>query len=298
MHGRTIKLYIMGSEHKHLKTAELSNWTGLAYIGERKHIPIIQKFDDVKNAGLYFLIKKECNESTTKLYIGETDNVAERIKSHQEKDWWDSFVAFISKDSNLTKAHVRYLEKSLCNIAKRNSTTIELINSNGGPGSKLPESDKADMAIFEENIIFVLNNLNIIDFTTVNDKEEVAKEKTIGEIFYMNLNKNRIDESGNILNAKLIITDQGYKLLKGSYIETKENKSFFEHCISAYNLRKKLEKEGNFDKSEYQEVLVTNKDLYFKSPSAASDTVKNASTNGRTVWKLKDGTTLDEFEAN
>ena len=80
MHGKTIKLFIMSEEFKNLKSSELSNWTGKAYIGERKHIPVIQKIDELQNAGIYFLLAREEESSQTSLYIGETDNVSSKNK--------------------------------------------------------------------------------------------------------------------------------------------------------------------------------------------------------------------------
>jgi hypothetical protein len=56
MRGKSIKLYIMGEGQKNLKTAELSNWTGKAYIGQRKHVQILQSFEELSTPGIYFLI--------------------------------------------------------------------------------------------------------------------------------------------------------------------------------------------------------------------------------------------------
>lgn len=42
MSGKTIKLYIMGEEKKNLKSAELSQWTGKVFIGERKRAKLLQ----------------------------------------------------------------------------------------------------------------------------------------------------------------------------------------------------------------------------------------------------------------
>lgn len=294
MHGRTIKLYIMGQEYKNLKSAELSNWVGKAYIGERKHVPVIQNIDELRGAGLYFLLAKDYETGSTTLYIGETDDVAQRIKDHQQKDWWDDFVAFISKDSNLTKAHVRYLEKNLYKLASSNITTINLMNGSNSPGSKLPDSDKADMATFEENMIFVLNNLNIIDFAKTSKEKEAPKEDK-NNIFYLSLSQERQDANGNVLQGKMIIQDNGYLLLKGSYIESEARKSFKIH--NYYKLRTKLDNRGCFVASGIDGVLITKEDIPFNSPSAAAAVVKNRATNGRIEWKLNNGTTLDEFEA-
>ena len=37
----------------------------------------------------------------------------ERLRQHKNKEFWVSAIVFVSKDENLTKAHVRYLENRL-----------------------------------------------------------------------------------------------------------------------------------------------------------------------------------------
>lgn len=56
--GKSIKLYIMGEKYKSLKTAELSNWTGKAYIGQRKHVQKLQSIEKLVYPGIYILISK------------------------------------------------------------------------------------------------------------------------------------------------------------------------------------------------------------------------------------------------
>ena len=80
MAGKTIKLYIYGEESKFLKSAELSNWSGKAFIGDRKNVPIIQKMDELSSPGIYFLINK--NNTQITLYVGEADEVNSRLKNH------------------------------------------------------------------------------------------------------------------------------------------------------------------------------------------------------------------------
>ncbi len=52
----------------------------------------------------------------------------------------------MSKDENLTKAHIKYLEGKLIDLAKA-AQRFELDNSNAS-GAHLPESDSADMDVF------------------------------------------------------------------------------------------------------------------------------------------------------
>ena len=49
------------------------------------------------------------------------DNVLTRLTKHEadDKDFWTRTVVVTSKDENLTKAHVRYLESRLVEISTR-----------------------------------------------------------------------------------------------------------------------------------------------------------------------------------
>ncbi len=62
MTDKLIKLFIMESK-KNLKTVDLSNWVGKVFIGNRKHIDIIQTISELsKNTGLYFLLGKDAKQ--------------------------------------------------------------------------------------------------------------------------------------------------------------------------------------------------------------------------------------------
>jgi len=294
MRGRTIKLYIMGTDYKNLKTAELSNWTGKAYIGERKHVKLVQSIDELSLPGVYFLLKESNFDIIKNIYIGEADEVNSRINNHYtQKDWWDYFIIFISKDTSLTKAHVRWLENKLFEIAKSNPSTIKIENNVIPTGSKLPASDIDDMYYFLDNIIFILDNLGIVDFTKTSEKEELIINKN-DNIFYLNLTTDRIDENGNILQGKLIITQNGYRLLAGSFLEKEERSSFSKHTY--YPLRKKFETDEYVEDSKYNGCFILKKDIDFTSSSAAAAVVKNRAVNGPKEWHLKNGKNLDDYE--
>lgn len=294
MAGKTIKLYITGEEYKNLKSAELSNWSGKAFIGSRKNVPVIQKMDELSSPGIYFLLSKELTDTQITLYVGEADEVNSRLRNHiSGKDWWDTFVCFISKDGNLTKAHVRYLEKRFYQIAKENTTAFNLQNSSEPPGSKLPQSDIDDLEEYLKNMIFVLQNLGLLDFARTSNEENIIANSSI-EIFYINLTTDRIDEKGIQLKGKLVITQDGYRLLKGSYIEKTERQSFHSHCY--YPLRKKIENENLLEETNLEGVYILKEDVDFNSSSAAASVVKNRATNGPKEWKNSSGMTLDEFE--
>ena len=68
--------------------------------------------------------------------------IRERLKQHKTKEFWVSAIVFVSKDDNLTKAHVRYIEGRLLTEAIQvGRCTLE---QNQAGGAKLPESDRVD----------------------------------------------------------------------------------------------------------------------------------------------------------
>ena len=74
-------------------------------------------------------------------YIDESENVSERIISHDKyKDFWSEVIIFTSKDENLTKAHVKFLESSLVELSKT-AARYKLENGNTPPQSNLPRAD-------------------------------------------------------------------------------------------------------------------------------------------------------------
>ena len=74
-------------------------------------------------------------------YIGEADPVIDRLLYHyKDKDWWTTVVFFVSKDRQLNKAHVQYLEAKLVQLA-RSANRCRLENANQPAEPSLSEMD-------------------------------------------------------------------------------------------------------------------------------------------------------------
>ena len=130
----TLKIFLAFGDPKRLRTAELSNWTGKAVAGPRSEFEKILQRDECLSSGVYFLTGADPDTNKNALYIGEAECIKDRIKSHLGKDFWNHITLFTSKDENLTKAHIRYLEGRLIEIAKSVSRVV-VMNSQGS-GSK------------------------------------------------------------------------------------------------------------------------------------------------------------------
>ena len=118
-YGKTIKLFLMDADPEGRMVCELSNWNGKAYRIPRGKVKDCSDRLDLKGTSVYLLFgRAESSTAKPKAYIGEAENAYSRLVQHvSEKEFWNESVVFISKDENLNKAHIKYLESRLYEIA-------------------------------------------------------------------------------------------------------------------------------------------------------------------------------------
>lgn len=111
--------------------------------GPRSELDGVLARDEAGKSGIYFLSGTDSESGKPVVYVGEAESIRDRLRVHLDKDFWNHFLFFISKDENLTKAHVRYLEGRLIEQAK-SAGRAQVMNGQSS-GAKLPESDREDM---------------------------------------------------------------------------------------------------------------------------------------------------------
>ena len=293
--GKTIKIYIPGNTPKSLRSIEIVNWSGKAFMGNRSHLRQLKEIPELSETGIYFLLNNNEDSGLTEIYIGETDTASQRINQHINKDWWTTFIVFISRD--LTKAHVRYLENKLYNLAKESISSLKVMNDSSPGGSKLPESEMCSMEEFADNMIFTLETLGLGLFQTEqlaiqNSTENIVSEKALARIITKNYIATRdmefcmtLPKEIAIKNEKsiMIVKDDSFILKTGSYIRKNAADSFI--GSSYHELWKQVTESTAVNQSDNPNLLITNRDLEFKSPSAAGAVARGRATNGRTDWK-------------
>ena len=279
MSSATIELFLLRGEAKSLRTAEISNWTGKAVAAPRTELDDLLRREEVDKAGVYILTGADPSTGSPKSYIGEAEVIRERLKQHRSKDFWVSAIVFVSKDENLTKAHVRYLEGRLIQEATA-AGRFALENSQSG-GSKLPESDREDMEVFPSRIrqlLPVLGSDILIPATPTPSK------RPPGGTLYCRIKG---------AEGRGYRTADGFVVLKGSTAVLEERPSA-KTWKSVPALRQKLIDEGAMTPTDGYYLFV--RDVEFSSPSAAAAVIHGGSANGLIVWKSHDGTTLKEID--
>jgi hypothetical protein len=276
----TIKIFLAHGDPKRLRTAELSNWTGKAVADPRSEFDDVLAREESERSGVYLLTGTDPELGNPAIYIGEAESIRSRVKAHLEKDFWNQAVYFVSKDENLTKAHIRYLEGRLIELAR--AATRALVTNGQSSGSRLPESDREDMEVFLEKICQLLPVLAV-------DLLVPASGAAIGTAAKVVL----VCEIKG-LRARGYRIPNGFLILKDSEAVAHDRASS-EKWPWPRNMREALKTEGAL--LEASGHLVFTRDIEFASPSAAAAVVHGGHANGLTAWKTSDGRTLKELES-
>jgi len=280
MPSATIKLFLAHGDAQRLRTAELSNWTGKAVAGPRSELDGVLARDEAAKSGIYLLIGTDPESGKPALYVGEAESIRDRLRGHLDKDFWNHVVFVVTKDENLTKAHVRYLEGRLIDQAKA-AGRVQVMNSQAS-GSRLPESDREDMEIFLEKIHQLIPVLGADALIPIGS---TAAEQSTSQLLTCEIKG---------LKATGHLTPTGFVVLKGSQAVLKERTSAQQYPNAIAPRRRMIEEGSLVEDGDHYRFI---QDTEFSSPSAAATVVHGGSANGLTAWKARDGKTLKELEA-
>lgn len=272
----TITLYLPRGDAKSLRTAEISNWSGKAVAAPRTEIDDLLAREELEKSGVYILTGTDPNSGAPRAYIGEAEIIRERLKQHKTKEFWVSAVVFVSKDENLTKAHVKYLEGCLISEATRvGRFTLENSQSSG---SKLPESGRADMNVFLyriQQLLPVLGSELLVPIAP-------GTSSTAGTA-----SAAPVPLVCRVKGARALgqPTPDGFVVFKGSTAVLHERPATAMRQPYIIALRKTLVANGTL--TESNGFLLFTKDAEFSSPSAAASVIHGGGANGLTEWRTE-----------
>ena len=286
--GKSVRLFLADGTPGGLLTGEIMNWTGHVVAAPRSDLAALLKRPEVSRTGIYILLGDDPDSLGGQLaYIGEGDDVGKRLYQHARsedqngKDFWDRAVVLTSKDTNLTKAHARYLESRLIALASH-ANRARVSNSTAPTPIALPEADVSDMEYFISQAKIVLPVLGVNIFrsaaTTAAERAGQPGAPTVAHTlpaFELRLARDGVHAFAQEIDGEFTVRadslarrtwvgiDGGYQLL-----------------------REKLEADGTLAPSDDGKATCFTHDQVFASPSAAAAIVLGRSANGRQEWKV------------
>lgn len=274
--GFKLTIFLADGTPDGLRTIEKSNWTGRGIVCPRSAFPRARQRDDFGKAGVYVLVGPVGLGGLPQIYVGEGDPVRPRLDSHAaKKDFWTTLIFFVSKDENLNKAHIQYIEARLIQLAKEAKRSI-LENGNVPQPPSLSESDVAEVEGFLDEMLLCFPLVGLSAFETPTE----PAPQTV---------RLRIKAKGIVAHG--YESPKGFTVKAGSEAVLKEVPSIHRYLSE---IRKSLLE--NQTVRIVDQKLVFAQDYDFDSPSTAAGVVLARSANGRTEWTTETGTTLKALQ--
>ncbi|MGH1459780.1 MAG: GIY-YIG nuclease family protein [Paracoccaceae bacterium] len=273
--GRSLQLYFIDGRPDGMLTAEVFNWTGHVLRSPRTQLKETLARPEARHTGVYVLIGEK--DGAPAAYIGEAEELAARLRDHAvRKDWWDTAVLITTAADNLHKAHVKYLESRLVEIAKTVGASA-LENANIPPRSSLSEADGANMESFLETLQMVLPAIRVDLFLDKTRSARPLRAPAGTEPLF----ELRVAQRGYHATARLV---DGEMVMQAGSIVAPAWRGKNKTPLKSQLLLAELLANGVIAVDGDAGHLTT--DYAFSSPSQAAGIVLGRSANGRTEWKL------------
>lgn len=280
--GRSIELFFVNGDPDGLITATIPfQWTGNVLVARRTQLDEALAREEANRPGAYLLVGEIDGKSS--LYVGETDIIKDRIKTHaREKEWWDLTVLITSNGEPLNKAHVRYLENRLFEEANRIGK-IAVDYGRSPSASQLSEAARAHMDDFMDNLLLVLPALGF-DFYN----QDVSEPQSTGDSetpppmarFSFTLPSQGISATARLEGGRFIVESgsEARERWVGKGSEASTYGKLYHELVE----QEILKRQGD--------LRIFAKDFAFKSTSAAAAVVSGRPASGPVSWILAGST--------
>lgn len=272
----SVRIFLVDGDPAGIKEVEKSNWTGVGLVFPQSLFGKAKARPELQRTGMYVLVGPGESAQRPRVYIGEGDPILPRLNQHElKKDWWTHAVCFTSKDQNLNKAHIQYLESRLVELAAA-AKRCDLDSGNTPQSPSLSEADRADAEGFLQDVLLCMPILGHAFF------EQASQAKALSQRYHL---------SARGVKAEGYESSEGFVVLAGSRASLDTVPSLPSYFVDQRQL---FIKEGVLRVEPDAHVLT--QDYTFPSPSSAATAMTGRNMNGREAWKTKEGRTLKEVQ--
>ncbi len=289
--GLSVTLHFVDGKPDQIVTATEFNWQGRILKAPRIRLDDALKRPEASKPGVYILLGE--TDDGLSAYIGESEEIKTRLGQHVRDDKWDwnEVIIITSSADNLHKAHIKYLEARLYELASK-TNKHHLTNGQKPTRSQLSEAETSNMEGFLEILKMVLPAVQVDMFEDKARPSASAASKRENEDvvrFELTTPKNGVEAIAELKDGEIVV-------LKGSvgrkdWPRTQGRNQGYRAMHRDLLERGILEPVG--ENARFTENYA------FSSPSAAAAILNGRAANGRVEWKLKgSNTTYAQWEAD
>jgi hypothetical protein len=288
--GASILIFLVDGTPQGPRLVQRPSWTGSFLAFARADYSQARKRPELSRTGAYVLVGPDPTEPLRRLiYIGEGDAIITRVDAHQrDKDFWTHAYVLTTKDDSLNKAHVRYIEARLLDLAR--AAGVASIDNGTEPGpASLSEPETAEMETYLDYALplFALVGVNVFESVGEPPPATGAVPTDQGAATVLS---ERLYLSTQLTQAEGEDQSRGFLVLQGG--KGRREKMVMQRGYE--QLRDTLLYEGILVEDGDHVHLV--RSYLFDSPSAAASVLTGGHKNGRTEWRDGRGRTLKELQ--
>jgi len=276
---KTLQVFLPEGTPAGIQIAELTTRIVQAISVPRTHLKQFFERPESQYVGTYFLFGGEDDGSKPLAYIGQTEDLKQRLRMHDaKKEFWTRAVILVSRTQSFTQAHIKWLEwHSIAEATEAKRYKLE--NGNAGSEPFVTEAIHAEVEEIFETGALLLQSLGYPIFEPLISKDPGKGAET------WHLSRRGV-------KANATFTDEGLVVHKGSRCSKDLTKSAVGAPFT--KRREKMIAEGIIQ--DNGQGLVFTEDYQFKSPSGAASVVMGAHANGWIEWKNTEGRTMKEVK--
>ncbi len=288
----SIRIFLLDGIPDGVRTAEIIMSTIEAIAFPSSLLGRVRSELNLSRPGVYLLAGEDIDHPGRMIgYIGETEDLAKRLARHAgdtSKEFWADTVVFTSKDENLTKAHVRYIEAELIKVARKNPAWQQPNVQRPPSAGKLPIADQVAMDEFVRQARTIAGTLGFQIFKVIEDEEGLQEQAaavpaSASPVFELR---------GEGYRASGVHSPHsGDFIVKAGSVARREINA----CLQAGSQRLREELLANGVLIEAEGGLKFTSDHAFSSPSGAAGLISGSPTNGRANWKTVTGLSYGDY---
>jgi hypothetical protein len=283
-YGASLQVWMPPNLQQALKVITKPNWDGTIAFAVRASAREAVKDPAIAGrSGVYILLGPGSSSSKSRLYVGESDVINDRLLQQEAaKEWWDTLICLIQPSSNLDKSQVKLLESLLIQRAIA-ADRVELDNERKKPYEHANEATKAHMQAFLHDSLECLRLFEIRHFDPLPKVGDSPATLTAPVYSYDTKSANA---RGWLTQTNAFIVLEGSTAVGDFELADTMPATYREQ-------RRQLIKEGVLA-PDGQGRLKFTRDYEFSAPSPAAAVVGGHSVSGWNAWKSAQGRKLSD----